>query len=170
MPTTTSRGYSKAVGGDNWRAYLKTSLAATMDLLNTDVGAALAALGQALIGTVGGATVPATSTNYWCPGVASFNATENLRQVYMPRAGTIANFFVNAITAQPGTGTFVLTVRKNGVNTVVTVTIGAGASGGFSDVAHSVAVAQGDLVSVGAVNNASGASAQIGGIGFTLGA
>lgn len=50
MPTTTPRGYSKAVGGDNWRTYLKTALAATLDLIDADVTAAIAGGGVTLSG------------------------------------------------------------------------------------------------------------------------
>ena len=55
-----------------------------------------------------------------------------------------------------GNGTSVLyTVLKNGVATAITVTLATGAVGQASDTVHTVAVAQGDRVSISAVKAAS---------------
>jgi hypothetical protein len=48
-----------------------------------------------------------------------------------------------------------LTIRKNGVDTSITLTIPAGSSiGTYSDTTNSVSFSAGDLISVKAVNNA----------------
>jgi hypothetical protein len=87
----------------------------------------------------------------------------------LPVAGTIKNFYVNTHSAQSGTGTLVLTLRKNASNTTVVVTVSAGAAAGtFSDTTHSFSVVAGDLLTFSVVNNASATSAQISGVSVEL--
>jgi hypothetical protein len=66
----------------------------------------------------------------------------------MSRAGTLQNFFVHHNTANGNGGTVVYTVMVNGAATAITATLATGAVGTASDVANTVAVAQGDLVSI----------------------
>lgn len=116
------------------------------------------------------ANVGASSTNYLCWGVTSASATENQRNWYVGQAGTIRNFYITTNNAQPASGSLVLTLRKNGVDQAVTITIAASAAAGnFSDTSNSFSVAAGDLLTIKAQNNATAGSAQLiaWGIGFT---
>jgi len=137
-------------------------------------GAALARggapIGQSISGTLGGSTVPAATTQFGIPGAAAPGITENLRQMVMPRAGTLRNLYVATSTAQPGTGALVATLRKNGVDTTVSLSVGAGAAAGvFSDTTHTTTVAVGGLVSVSLANTApAAASATLTSVGFAL--
>jgi hypothetical protein len=91
-------------------------------------------------------------------------AAENQRQIPVPYDVTFKNFFCffGVGASQPATGSLVLTIRKNGVDTAITITIPAGTSSGtFSDTTNSVSFAAGDLISVKAVNNASATSGNI---------
>ena len=74
-----------------------------------------------------------------------WNSTEaNIRAV-CPAAGTLRNFKVNLATA-PGTGkSWTFTIRKNGVDTGLTLTI-SDTNTTSKDTTHSVSVAAGDLI------------------------
>lgn len=101
--------------------------------------------------------VAAGATSFRNPFVS--DATESNAQIVIPGATTMRKLYVRMVTAQPGTGSLVFTIRKNGVDTAVTVTVAAGAGAGvYSDVAHSVAFAEGDLFTLSILNNAAGAS------------
>lgn len=102
----------------------------------------------------GPATAGASQTFYMAPGYAGYNATENNVKTPLPAQGTLRALYVQTSSAQGAAGTQVYTLRKNGADTALTLTVGAGAAAGtFSDVTHSVAVAAGDLLSVKVVNN-----------------
>lgn len=86
--------------------------------------------------------IPLASTVQTTP-----NATEANSKQPMPDSGTLSNFFVNRPIA-PGVGTSVTyTVRKNGVNTGITLTISDTATTG-SDTTHSDTYVAGDLYDV----------------------
>jgi hypothetical protein len=114
------------------------------------------------------ATVAASTTAYYLPYSATTSATESRVQFPAPFAGTVKNFYVcvsSASNTQSATGSLVLTVRKNGAATGLTVTLAAGAT--FTTVqsdtnaAHSFTVGAGDLLSLQVVNNATATSAGI---------
>lgn len=111
----------------------------------------------------GAAQVTASTTAYAPIGSTSnFNATENNRQTIATRPMLVSNLVVVTATAQSGTGSLVYTLRKNGVNTAITITIAAGAAAGtFTDSTNSVQFAANDLISLKAVNNASANSSQL---------
>ncbi len=90
-------------------------------------------------------------------------STEANRQLVATRAGTLKRLYVVTSSAQSATGTLVFTVRLNGGNTSLVVTVAAGAAAGtYSDLSNTVAVAQGDLIGVVDVtNNATATSAGI---------
>jgi hypothetical protein len=91
-------------------------------------------------------------------------ALENQRQIPVPYNVTFKNFFCffGVGASQPATGSLVLTIRKNGVDTAITLTIPAGSSiGTYSDITNSVSFVAGDLISVKAVNNALATSGNI---------
>lgn len=113
--------------------------------------------------TGGGAQNTAGTTAY-APigGTTNYNATERNRQIVIARACVIKNLSIVTGTSQPGTGTMVFTVRKNGVDTALTLTVAINAAAGtFADNTNEVSFSAGDLLSLKSVNNASGASAEL---------
>lgn len=108
--------------------------------------------------------VVASQTRYFAFLSLIQNTAENQRQIIVPYAVTFKNFFCffGVGAGQPASGSLVLTIRKNGVDTAITITIPAGSSiGTYSDTTNSESFAAGDLISVKAVNNATIASGNI---------
>ncbi len=104
-------------------------------------------------------SIAGTTTEYAAPFLIDTDATEALRQVVMPRAATLRNLRVLVAGTQPSDGTLVLTVRKNGVDTALTVTVPAGGTAGqYADTVNAATFAQGDVVSISVTNNASSGS------------
>ena len=102
------------------------------------------------------------------PYTAAVSTQENVRQIVVPCSMIISKFFIQTGNSQPATGSHVLTVRKNGVDTSVQITIPAGsASGVFSDTANSATFSAGDLLGIRMINNASASAAQIQSISFS---
>jgi hypothetical protein len=87
-----------------------------------------------------------TTTRYLTPGrnkgTATITAGEN--EWPMPRAGTARNLFVRHNSAVGNGASVVYTLFVNGAATALTVTLASGAVGQASDLANTVAVAQGD--------------------------
>lgn len=114
-------------------------------------------------------TIAAGATIYFTVFGTNANnliTVENQRQTASNIAFTMSRFYVTTLTAQPGTGSLVLTMRKAGVSQALTITIAAGSAAGvFSDTSNSFSVAAGDLLTLQVVNNASSASAQL--VGWT---
>ena len=110
-----------------------------------------------------GITLTNGVTNYVAPFFGnSSNATESNRQISVKVATTCSRLYIRTSSAQPGTGSLVVTVRKNGADTAITLTITAGgAAGTFTDLVNTVSFAAGDLLSIKIVNNASSTSATI---------
>ena len=109
----------------------------------------------AAMGGVPGAATP--TTRFFAFLSLASVAAENQRQIPVPYNVTFKNFFCffGVGASQPTTGSLVLTIRKNGVDTAITITIPAGSSiGTYSDTTNSESFAAGDLISVKAVNNA----------------
>ena len=96
-------------------------------------------------------------------GIATFNANENARVFVVPTSGTVKNLYVRTFTAQPATGSLVLTVRKNGADTALTITVPASSAANktSSDTVNSFAVSAGDRISMKIKNNAAAASANV---------
>lgn len=140
------------------------------DVVVPSITKGAAPLNQTMQACLAATTVPAATTSYAAPGAGSAVTTENQRQTPIPRATTVRNLYLSTAGAQPGDGTLVATVRKNGVDTTVTVTVAAGAAAGtVTDLTHSVAFAAGDLLSLKLVNGSPGtASATIIGWSVTL--
>jgi hypothetical protein len=86
-----------------------------------------------------------------------------------PRGGTLRNFRFTNNTAQPGTGSLVGTVEVNNAASALTATVAAGgAISEASDLIHSVVVNGGNTVTVSIKNNATSASAWVGGVSFEM--
>lgn len=110
-----------------------------------------------------GNTVAGSSTAYLGMHPQAPNATESNVQAQAPYAGTIKNLRMRTLTAQPAGGNMVVTFRIGGFDIAVTFTIAAGtAAGTFSDITHSDVCVANQALSIKCVNNAAGASAQIG--------
>ena len=81
--------------------------------------------------------------------VGLFSSTEENAQIPMPRAGTIKNFTVNVVDNTTTGTSFEMIIRINGVSTIVKVVFPLSPIiGSFTDTVNSIAVSQGDLVSV----------------------
>lgn len=118
---------------------------------------------KSFIGVLQGSTVGASSTAYGTFNYSTLNAAESIRIMVIPNACTLSNFYVRIFTAQPGTGSLVFTVRKDGVDTSVVVTIAAGSAAGTeaNSGATSATFAAGDNLSMKVVNNATATSANV---------
>jgi hypothetical protein len=91
----------------------------------------------------------------------TLQATENQRQS-ISFAGRYKDWYLRTLSTQSATGALVLTVRKNGVNDTMSITIPAGgAAGEYSDTTNQVAATRGDLMSVGWVHAASTTSTTV---------
>ena len=112
----------------------------------------------------GGVSIAGNTTNAggWS-GATTLAAVANefARNTIIPVAGTLKNWAIN-VGNQPSTGNLVFTLRVNSVNTAMTITIAAGSlSNKYYNTTTSVSVAQGDLVSFQAQNNASTSTGSI---------
>lgn len=107
------------------------------------------------------------SNGFFIPvGQTSMDSTSTVeanQQTYMFQDGTWSGLSV--FTRLTTTGDFTITVRKNGVDTALTTTIGSGTAGLSQDLSNSVSVTAGDLISIG-VTSASASS--IGIVSITL--
>ena len=115
-------------------------------------------------GFTGGGAQNTAGTTAYAPigGTTNYNANERNRQTLVARYCKISNLTIVTGTAQPASGTMVFTLRKNGVDTSMVITIPINAAAGtFADTTHSVTFSPGDLISLKSVNNASGNSAEL---------
>jgi hypothetical protein len=74
--------------------------------------------------------------------------TTNIYRMVMPRAAVLRNLFVRHNSAGGNGNGVTYTVLVNGVATALTVTLATGAVGQAGDTTHSVAVVQGDTISL----------------------
>jgi hypothetical protein len=110
---------------------------------------------------LGGGTIPAGATQYAPIGSqAAFNADETTRFTPQPCDAVVFKFKVRIRTAQPATGSLVVSLRANSGN-ISTITIPAGSAAGTYTSNTVVAISEDDLLTIGATNNASTASAQL---------
>lgn len=114
--------------------------------------------------TNGSDVIAAGVTAFISPGGSiTDSATEAARQLIIPSACVMQELTVITGNGQPASGSLVFTVRKNGVDTTVILTIAANANAGtYTSPANlSVAFAANDFFSLQVINNASGNSAGI---------
>lgn len=102
-----------------------------------------------------GATVAAGATVYMAIGIFN-SATEGQANGVVPYALTAKNLYVKALAAPVGVETFVYTLRKNGSDTALTVTI-TGSNTTGNDTTHTVSFAAGDLIDLKLITSASAA-------------
>jgi hypothetical protein len=118
-------------------------------------------------GTLGGVIGNSGAVNYVGPSDFtqgnSATGTEQDHITYVTRAGTAKNLTVNLRAAQPAGGSLVVTVRKNGLDQTLKVTIAAGSTtGSYTDFSDTVSYAQGDSLSWKVVNNSGSTAPAIG--------
>jgi hypothetical protein len=118
-----------------------------------------------LTGTFAGATVGASATVFGTLTGGTLSGTENARITLIPQACTISRMYFVTATTQPASGSLVLTLRKNNADTALVITIAAGSVANFfNDTTNSVSFNAGQYASIKFQNNATGTSAQAGGI------
>lgn len=106
--------------------------------------------------------IPAGLTRYYGFSDVVESTAELNRRIILPRACTFSKFYILTSNVQPASGSYVITILKNGVATSITITIPAGSAAGvFSDTTNSVSFAAGDGISIEVINNASANSANI---------
>lgn len=122
-------------------------------------GGAPAAAGKDLLGmsslSTAGATAAAAATVFACPGTSTVTA-ETQRQYLLPSARTFTNLRVRTGSgSQPANGSLVITLRVNGADTALTVTVPAGSAANtvVVDTTHSVDAVAGNLISWEITNN-----------------
>lgn len=119
------------------------------------------------VNATGTGSVAASTTVYGAFGAAqntnglNFSGTESTRQMLIPTACTLRNFYARTSSTQDSSGALVLTLRVNGADTGVVVTVPADAAAGiFSDTTHTASVSAGDLLSF-SLSNAAGATSAV---------
>jgi hypothetical protein len=122
------------------------------------------------LGVSQGTTVAASTTDWATAGqhAAIAGATSETNSANtVPYAGTMSALCIRTTTAQPATGSLVVTLRDSGVDTLVTFTIAANAQSGiYCDLVNSHVFTAGDYYAIALINNATAASATIGGLGW----
>lgn len=134
---------------------------------DANAATARATLGISFVGTLFGhgqlGTVPAGATRF-LGSIAGMDTSDPNASVHVNEDCTLKYFYIRTASTQPGTGTLDFTLRINGVETTITCTVAInGVAALFSDLTHTASISRGQRVTVKAVNNASGASAQIAG-------
>jgi hypothetical protein len=114
--------------------------------------------GAPIIFGAGDAGTVATALFLGAGYIGSASATEIA--IPMTRAGTIRNLRINVVTAGVDAQNVVYTVRKNGVDTTLTVTAANAAAGQSTDLVNSFTVAIGDLLSIGLTKSGAVATGQ----------
>ena len=117
-----------------------------------------------LFGNLKGVPIKAEATRFGGPGLDTDAGNENLAKIVMPFACTAQNFHVRILTAQPVSGGLALTIRRNGTNTGITITVTPGATPGvYAETAKRAQYEAGDEFSIRLENHAKSQSAGIGG-------
>jgi hypothetical protein len=115
-------------------------------------------------------TVPSSTTYSSCPWKPTADATTN--QFPWVEGGVMSNLsFRKGPTAQPASGSLVVTLYVNSVATALTVTVPAGASAAaatFEDSTNTVVISAGDRIEWRFQNNATAASAQLTAVSMKL--
>lgn len=116
-------------------------------------------------------TIAASTTNYVNVGL---NATtiENAATMIIPVACTLSNMYTLHYTiTQPVSGAQIITVRKNGVDTALSITIAAYSAPSntpYSDLTNSVSFAVGDKMSIKRQNLSTGTGGAVSGLSFKM--
>ena len=175
--TTTEVGYLSGVTSD-----IQTQLNAkqgTLTLTTTGSGGS-ATLGSGIlnipqyagagsgtsfiVGFNGTGVVPAGTINMTgLTGGGYVNTGNEFQRIYaLPQTCSLSRWYVRTSATQPASGSLVITLRQNQVDTALAITIAAGSIGGtYSNTATSIAFSAGDLASVKVQNNAAANSTPV---------
>jgi hypothetical protein len=175
--TTTEVGYLSGVTSD-----IQTQLNAkqgTLTLTTTGSGGS-ATLGSGIlnipqyagagsgtsfiVGLNGTGVVPAGTINMTgLTGGGYVNTGNEFQRIYaLPQTCSLSRWYVRTSATQPASGSLVITLRQNQVDTALAITIAAGSIGGtYSNTATSIAFSAGDLASVKVQNNGAANSTPI---------
>jgi hypothetical protein len=126
-------------------------------------------LGQFILTNLADSTVAASTTVFAAPFSPAATTSELNKSYFCLASGTMMQLYVRTSGAQPATGSLVVTVRKNQVDTAVTLTVAASdPAGTFNSGTLSATCTVPDQLTVGLTNNATGASATIAEVGFMI--
>ena len=89
-------------------------------------------------------------------------------QVPLATACNFLNFYFRIYSAQPASGSLVLTLQKNAVDTALTITIAAGSAIGNYTNTNTVSFVAGDTWQIKIVQNATSGSTNLGGYSFKI--
>jgi hypothetical protein len=138
--------------------------------IQTQINSKIGASSQVLTFQIA-STINASTTNYLNTGVTT-TTIENAATMIAPVAFTLSNMYtVHYTSTQPASGAQVLTVRKNGVDTALSITIAAGSAPTttpYSDLTNSVSFAVGDRMTIKRQNLATAAGGAVSGISLKL--
>lgn len=113
--------------------------------------------------TFGGGTMGAGLQTFANFSNLAGSGTEAPRRLPMPTACTLSKFYLLMSSNQPASGSLVLTIRKNGADTALVITVAAGSvAGNYANTANTATFAAGDLMAIKFNNNA---AANSGGLG-----
>lgn len=126
-------------GTTQW--WMKTGAAATAWTLASTGGGAVMFWGNDDIGA-------AADVRYLTPGHAATAIGSDIRQTPMPCAGVLRNLFVRHNAAAGDGDPVVYTVQVNGIDTALTCSVVSNAITQSSDTVNTVAIAQGDRVTI----------------------
>jgi hypothetical protein len=115
-------------------------------------------------GYIGTGVIGAGLTNYsGIIGGGYVNAANEFQRfVPLPQSCSLSRWYARTSATQPATGSLVITLRQNQVDTALVITIAAGSvAGTYSNTATSIAFSAGDLTSVKIVNNSAANSTPI---------
>ena len=116
-------------------------------------------------------TIGASTTTFLNVGITA-TAIETAATMVMPVACNLSNMYtIHYTTTQPASGAQHIVVRKNGVDTAISITIAAGSAPSgtpYSDITNSVSFAVGDRLSFKRQNVASGVGGAISGLSIRM--
>jgi hypothetical protein len=112
-----------------------------------------------------GAASPTTRYHSVAGTISTLNTAY---QVPLATACNFLNFYFRIYSAQPASGSLVLTVQKNAVDTSLAITIAAGSAIGNYTNTTTVAFAAGDTWQIKIVQNATSGSTNLGGYSFKI--
>lgn len=144
VTSRVSSMYLRTDGGQATAVYYKDNGTGNTGWLG--IGGSMIPFGADSLG-VGAGTV------FFGPGYITLAPATEI-QINITRPATIRNLRVQVATAGTGADTVTYTLRKNGVDTTVTCSLGNTSTGGASDLTHSFTVVAGDLLSLSAVKGA----------------
>ena len=113
-------------------------------------------------------TGAATPTTRYHSVAGSISALTTAYQIPLATACNFLNFYFRIYSVQPATGSLVVTLQKNAVDTSLSITIASGSAIGNYTNTNTVAFAAGDTWQVKIVQNATTSSTALGGYSFKI--